>query len=125
MGAADTLRRSIAYLQVSTDQQGTSGLGLDAQRERCSMYASFMNCLPAEVGLVARCCDPEQLRRSERHTPGLICHQRHGEAPWRPAAHVSHRAPTMMATRHLTTRKNHDRPRRPTGRAPGPRRPRR
>ncbi len=45
--------RSIAYLRVSTDYQADSGLGLDAQRERCSAYAVAMGYEPVTIAVDA------------------------------------------------------------------------
>jgi DNA invertase Pin-like site-specific DNA recombinase len=54
-------RQFVAYYRVSTDRQGRSGLGLDAQRE------AVLRHLAAHAGeLVAEFCEVESGRRSNR-----------------------------------------------------------
>jgi hypothetical protein len=39
----------VAYHRVSTERQGRSGLGLDAQRERCAAFAAAQGYVVAEA----------------------------------------------------------------------------
>lgn len=60
--ASTTSARFVAYYRVSTDQQGRSGLGLDAQRTAVASYlASFPSC-----ALVAEFEEVESGKRSDR-----------------------------------------------------------
>lgn len=44
-----TTRRSLSYIRVSTDEQASSGLGLDAQARKCRAYAELQDYLPTET----------------------------------------------------------------------------
>jgi DNA invertase Pin-like site-specific DNA recombinase len=66
--------KSIAYLRVSTDKQGRSGLGLEAQREAVTRYLNGGN-----WKLVAGYVETESRKRSDR--PKLAAALRHAKAP--------------------------------------------
>jgi DNA invertase Pin-like site-specific DNA recombinase len=54
-------RQFVAYYRVSTDRQGRSGLGLDAQRE-----AVFRHLASQAGDLIGEFCEVESGRRSDR-----------------------------------------------------------
>ena len=54
-------RQFVAYYRVSTDRQGRSGLGLDAQRE-----AVFRHLASHAGDLIGEFCEVESGRRSDR-----------------------------------------------------------
>jgi DNA invertase Pin-like site-specific DNA recombinase len=59
-------RRFVAYYRVSTDRQGRSGLGLDAQRE------AVLRHLGGDAGeLIGEFCEVESGKRSDRPQLGL------------------------------------------------------
>jgi site-specific DNA recombinase len=60
--------RAIAYLRVSTDEQATSGVSLDAQRERCEAYARLYDLQLVDVivdaGVSAKTLERDGLQRA-------------------------------------------------------------
>jgi len=54
-------RKIVAYYRVSTDKQGRSGLGLEAQRELVNAYATRTGCI-----IVAEFIEIETGKRNDR-----------------------------------------------------------
>jgi hypothetical protein len=63
----------ISYLRVSTDKQGRSGLGLEAQRQAVTRYLNGCNWTVA-----AECVETESGKRNDR--PKLAAALRHAKA---------------------------------------------
>jgi DNA invertase Pin-like site-specific DNA recombinase len=64
LGAAAAPRRFVSYLRVSTDKQGRSGLGIEAQRQAVAAFLAGENGSGAE--LLAEYVEVESGRRSDR-----------------------------------------------------------
>jgi DNA invertase Pin-like site-specific DNA recombinase len=67
-------RKIVSYLRVSTDKQGRSGLGLEAQRELVNAYALRANCV-----IVAEFIEVETGKRNDRPEleKAIACAKRH------------------------------------------------
>src|SRR5919206_3126359 len=63
----DRLSKTVAYYRVSTDRQGRSGLGIDAQRETVRQFLAGTGGYPP----IAEYVETESGRKTDRQRPEL------------------------------------------------------